>query len=385
VTFDGLSLRTPASWPVVNLALHPSACPRLDVHAVYLGTAGPDPACPAGLRGKTEAVQIEPANPRSPDVRQARRPVLIGGRVAASTNADSASTHTIIYLIPAAGLEVSLSYGGDPALARRIAASILVGPAARAAALPGLAAVRPGPMQGYFRGSGFDTCTAPSATALGKWLSSRYRAIGIYIGGVNRACAQASLTAAWITAIRAQGWHYFPLYPGLQASCVLAARDATIKPADAAAEGTAAADDAATQAQDLGIPPGTPIIYDMEAYAGCGAEVTTFLSSWDSGLHAWGFRAAVYESVTNIGDLVRAAGTMTEPDVIHYADWDGHATTMSPYMPAGMWRVHQRIHQYRGGHNETWGGIAMNIDSDRLNVSLGLAWPRSPAGSAAGR
>ena len=55
------------------------------------------------------------------------------------------------------------------------------------------------------------------------WLASPYRAVGIYIGGINRACAQAHLTAAWIAAIQRQGWHYFPLYVGLQASCVRAA------------------------------------------------------------------------------------------------------------------------------------------------------------------
>src|ERR1022692_78194 len=53
VTFEGVSLRVPASWPVVSFAADPSACPRLDVHAVYLGTPGPDPICPAGLSGRS--------------------------------------------------------------------------------------------------------------------------------------------------------------------------------------------------------------------------------------------------------------------------------------------------------------------------------------------
>jgi len=33
------------------------------------------------------------------------------------------------------------------------------------------------------------------------WLASPYRAIGIYIGGLNRGCGQANLTAAWIAAL----------------------------------------------------------------------------------------------------------------------------------------------------------------------------------------
>ena len=114
------------------------------------------------------------------------------------------------------------------------------------------------------------------------WLNSPYRAVGIYIGGANRACAQANLTPSWLTSIAAQGWSYFPLYPGLQSSCVQAGGDATIKTSQAAAEGKAAADDAVTQATSLRIPAGTPLIYDMEAYSpGCNSQVTTFLSAWD--------------------------------------------------------------------------------------------------------
>ena len=50
------------------------------------------------------------------------------------------------------------------------------------------------------------------------WLKSSYRAVGIYIGGANRACAQANLTSSWLSSIVGQGWDYFPLYPGLQSS-----------------------------------------------------------------------------------------------------------------------------------------------------------------------
>jgi Domain of unknown function (DUF1906) len=339
---------------------------------VYLGTPTGDRACPAGLHGKTEAVQIQPASRQSPDLSEAGTPAVIGGRMA-RTNANYAISHTIIDILPAADAEVSLSYGGNLALARRIQATIRIGQDARAVPMSALVPppVRRAALQGVFQGRGFDACSAPSETALNSWLSSPYRAVGIYIGGVNRACAQANLTSSWTSEAQAQGWHYFPLYPGLQASCVKAFGNATITRSRAAAQGTAAAADAVTQAQILGIPQGTPIVYDMEAYAGCGREVITFLNSWDAELHVKGYLAAVYESFSNIGDLVRAAATMTEPDVIYYADWDGHATTSSSYMPAGMWTGHSRIHQYQGGHNETWGGVTMNIDNDQLNVGLG--------------
>src|SRR5712691_13180118 len=60
VTYNGVSLKVPAHWPVISFAKRPKACPRLDVHAVYLGKPGPNPLCPAGLVGKTEAVMIGP-------------------------------------------------------------------------------------------------------------------------------------------------------------------------------------------------------------------------------------------------------------------------------------------------------------------------------------
>src|SRR5581483_373627 len=52
---------------------------------------------------------------------------------------------------------------------------------------------------GTFTGLGFDTCTAPSLSALGAWLASPYRAVGIYVGGVNRACGDGNLSASWVT------------------------------------------------------------------------------------------------------------------------------------------------------------------------------------------
>ena len=72
---------------------------------------------------------------------------------------------------------------------------------------------------------------------------------------------------------------------------------------------------------------------------------------------------------------------MTEPDVINYADGDGAATTASSYMPAWDVANHQRLHQYLGGHDQTYGGATLNIDADQLNVNLGGASTPAPPGS----
>jgi hypothetical protein len=37
-----------------------------------------------------------------------------------------------------------------------------------------------------------------------------------------------------------------------------------------------------------------------------------------------------------------------------------------------VWPDHQRLHQFRGGHDETWGGVTVNIDSDAVD---GPTWP----------
>jgi Domain of unknown function (DUF1906) len=381
VTFDAVSLQVPSAWPVQNLVVHPAICPLLDRHAVYVGHPGPDPACPSAAFGKTDAVLIQPADPQSPDVAEAQVPTLIGGRPA-MTSGDASVTHTVIDVLPEAGVEVSLSYGGDPALARQIESTIKVGAGARAIPPPGPATVpatvpATGPATGpaptrqrLFTGRGFDSCAAPSAVVMSRWLASPYRAVGIYIGGLNRTCEQANLTRAWIARIQAAGWFYFPMYVGLQPPCTGGRYGVMMDARKAGPEGAASADDAAAQAGRLGIPRGTPIIYDMEAYRGCGAPVIAFMNRWDRELHARGYLAGAYWNLIDLGSLTRAAGRMAEPDVISYAHWDGQPTTRSSYMPARMWTGHQRIHQYTGAVPRTWGRVTLNIDLDKLDLRL---------------
>src|SRR5438270_1114713 len=65
VTYRGVSLQVPSSWPVFDLRRDPAQCVRFDRHAVYLGHQGEQPDCPAGLIGRTEALQIEPLDDRA--------------------------------------------------------------------------------------------------------------------------------------------------------------------------------------------------------------------------------------------------------------------------------------------------------------------------------
>jgi hypothetical protein len=59
VTFGGYTVSVPASWPVYDLTKNPRQCVRYDVHAVYLGTPGPDPNCPPDLVGRVDTLTIQ--------------------------------------------------------------------------------------------------------------------------------------------------------------------------------------------------------------------------------------------------------------------------------------------------------------------------------------
>src|SRR6266545_4532256 len=110
-----------------------------------------------------------------------------------------------------------------------------------------------------YSGLAFDTCTAPTLASIQAWGASPYRALGIYISGANRSCAQPQLTASWVTEVSKLKWRLIPIYKGLQPPCGGKPTDTKITPTGAAAEGTAAADEAVTAATALGILPGSAI------------------------------------------------------------------------------------------------------------------------------
>ncbi len=338
VEFHGQRVVVPAAWPVFDLSADPSVCVRFNRHALYLGTPSPDAHCPAHAVGRTEAILIEPR----------------GGRKVAVTTTWSRHRSVVRRALPRRLLSSSSASSPRPAIPSDRAPQ--PSPAARSAIYTGL---------------GFDACAAPSPAAMNAWSASPYRAVGIYIGGENRACAQPNLSASWVSDRVAAGWHLIPTYVGLQAPGACSGCTA-IDPNNAGPEGTAAANAAAAQAQALGIPAGNPIYYDMEHYTRGGtrtATVLAFLSAWTSQLHALGYVSGVYSSASSgISDLVDSAGSgMVEPDDIWIANWNHQRSTDDPYVPAADWPNQQRLHQYEGGHTETYGGVTINIDGNYLD------------------
>lgn len=312
VHFRGGEIAVPAGWPVYRLAERPQMCVRLDRRAVYLGHPGSAQRCPAGAIGRRRAILVDP-----------------GARARARASASRPGGGTA--RVPLARLSSASEYTG----------------------------------------LGFDACTAPSRRSMSAWATSPYRAIGVYVGGLNRGCAQPNLTASWVAEQTAAGWHLIPTYVGLQAptsSCSSCAKLSTSL-ATATAQGGEAATDAVDQARIAGIGEGSPIYFDMESYSRTtsATEATlAFLGAWTSRLHALGYDSGVYSSsASGIADLASRLGSgYGQPDDLWVANWDGRANTTGSYFPAGAWTGHERIHQYLGGHDETYGGVTINIDND---------------------
>ena len=243
----------------------------------------------------------------------------------------------------------------------------------------------------YFTGLGFDACTAPSLNAMDAWLASPYRAIGIYLGGSNRACADGNLKPAWVNSARTMGWNLLPLWVGRQAPCVAQKGLQLIGASSAGSQGKSAADNAAARAAYFGLAAGSPIYYDMEGYkptASCTLAVQRFVAAWTDELHVKGYTSGVYGSAdSTIRDLVSMLenGSAGAPDDIWIARWNGVKKVFGdPAVSDAYWSDHERVHQYRGGHNETYGGVKINIDSNYVDGAVVGAAATPPVETPAG-
>lgn len=219
----------------------------------------------------------------------------------------------------------------------------------------------------------FDTCTAPSLTALAAWRGrSPYTGVNIYFGGRNRGCAQPNLTPAWVQGAAAAGWSLVPTYFGDQPFCVFGSKPYRYAATGAAARGTADGNDAVARARGLGLRAGSALYADVEHYdrtaSGCIAAVRTYVSEWTRALHRAGYLAGVYvHQDSGLRDLAGSylSTTLARPDAVWMARWDNVATVTGwPTAGNSLWAEWQRSKQYRGDHVETWGGVSMNIDSD---------------------
>src|SRR6266568_178639 len=487
VKYDGYTVSVPANWPVYDLSRDPRQCLRYDVHAVYLGTPGPDQACPPHVTGRVDTLLIEGSGPgrAGPKAGGDRKGPLRAGQraLAPGTIVQDPDLHEMALAMPDAAPQVDATYGTDsgaieqmlatirqasiPAAAPRRAGDALhatrhpvvvetlnprwpknpgppptwaaswlknpgpppawagawlspprppatampipeaapapkptgpvpadnpapapapsapappapsasapapSAPSASAPAPSAPSASAPAPSAPHGAMAGFDTCAAPSLPTMRAW-RARYSAIGIYIGGQMMGCGQSNLSAGWVRQTEAMGWSLMPTFVGLQAPCD--SFSGKINPRQAAAQGTAAANQAIADATGYGLRARTPIYYDMEAYdhtkAGCRTAVLTFLDAWTRQLEASGYVSGVYSSadaaIIDLQSTTTIAGhSLAEPQAIWFALWDNAKTlTGTPYLTSAVWPVASRSKQYAGNRTVTVGGISLKIDAD---------------------
>ncbi len=381
VAYEGYTFAVPGGWKVVNLAADPRTCVRFDVSAVYLGTPGANQACPAkGVGDTTQAILIQPAaaatTPSAVDDPVSQRITVHDARiqVTASYGRDRAQVEQIL---ASASLPAPVSRIPQPAPASPPATRVTI--PARAANQAGSptgatsssssnaapASATPPLSPTNETGEGFDACTAPSSANMSAWKSdSPYSAVGIYIGGPEIACSQPNLTAGWVSTQSAAGWSFIPIYVGPQASLGQLTSPAS--------QGTSAAEAAVSDAESLGIEPGATLYDDMEAYSSSdNSAVVSFVSAWTTELHRYQYESGIYSSSdSGVSELASTFSTSsdTAPDVIYDALWNGDANTSDSNIPADDWAYHQRVHQYNGGVNQTYGGYTLNVDQDYLDV-----------------
>ncbi|MFC0623859.1 DUF1906 domain-containing protein [Kribbella deserti] len=367
VSYSGYQVTVPAAWPVIDLAKDPTACVRFDRPAVYLGRSTAQPNCPAdaaadraaglviapldspaaGSIAKDGDIQVEVKEAgvlvtafHSPALEQTVRNVLATGTLASGRKATTTTARTASSTAAAASL------------------------------------VTPGTL----KGQAFDACTAPSQATMDAWRSAAprpFEAVGIYISGARRLCAQPNLTPSWVQANAANGWKFLPLDVGKQAPCSNYSSRMSYDPATARAEGRAAAVGAAQAAGALGIGPRSTIYSDIESYTttiACRAAVLSYVSGWTNELNTRGYLAGVYTSIGTGGADLKWGyndARYTRPDSLWFAWYNGKADVEAgTWLDPGQWVNHERVHQYRDSHDETHGGATVNIDSNFVDLTV---------------
>jgi hypothetical protein len=232
-----------------------------------------------------------------------------------------------------------------------------------------------------FVGQGFDKCEIASPSQLQTWrAASPYRVVNLYIGGSSRYCSNAALSASLLTQLSQQGWQFIPTWVGPQAACTTYPARMSYDLGAAYNQGLAEANAALDVAANLGLTladkSGAVIYYDLEYYpytnTACHNAAQAFIAGWTAQLRGGGNHAGVYST----GPILSSFASIPNvPDAIWPAHWinasyNPNATVWNVYsLSNSLWNNQQRIRQYTGGHNETWGGLTLNIDSD---VSEGI-------------
>jgi hypothetical protein len=350
-----------------------------DQSAVYLGHSDAQPNCPSHLAGRTDGLVIEPLASAT-----AGRDAAVALPGTATVPAGTSSLDGEIQVaVQDAGVLVTAYHAPDQEQAVRNildsaqltsggTAARLVRPRSAMATTASIVAT------GTLKGKAFDQCAAPPQSTMDAWKSSStpspYTAVGIYISGGLRYCAQPNLTSAWVATNAAKGWQFLLIDVGMQAPCTTYRSTMSADPATARAQGRTAAAGAAAAAASLGFGQRSAIYTDIENYtrgASCTAAVLSYISGWTLELNTRGYVGGAYvNSGSGVLDLNNAYNntSYTRPDNLWFARWNNVADTTSADISTTAWTNHQRVHQY-ANKTETYGGVAMNVDANAADLT----------------
>ncbi len=244
-----------------------------------------------------------------------------------------------------------------------------------------------------FVGQGFDRCEIPTLSQMQAWsVGSPYKAVNLYIGGSSRACNNTALISAYLFLLHQHGWGFIPTWVGPQAPCTGFGSRMSSDVNTAYIQGINEANLAVDRLAQLGLTgpdkTGSVIYYDIENYGtntACRSAVNSFMNGWVSQIHTRGNTAGVYGSTlcnTGLSDFLNIANV---PDAMWAARWyhnlgqgyyDPNASVwnLGSCIPNAAWADHQRIRQYEGDHNETWGNLTLEIDSDVLDGVVAIPY-----------
>ncbi len=244
----------------------------------------------------------------------------------------------------------------------------------------------------------FDICALPSKYDMQLWWNqSPYRTIGIYLGGSVKAnCGGWTLNREWLTAADQLGWTFIPIWVGPQPLSfynTVPEDPGKIISGDigtAYLQGRSEANAAVAKARELGFQNDLIIYYNVEPYRRTDYEVSqserdataSFISGWVAQMHDTGNKAGVYGAPINsfMSDWTRIVDV---PDDVWTADWYRNKSGYDPTITVwdcecldGFWINHQRIYQYVGEVNETWGNNTMRIDVDVVDGEITAFGPQ---------
>lgn len=243
-----------------------------------------------------------------------------------------------------------------------------------------------------FAGQGIDVCEIPSLANLQAWYSaSPYKAVNLYIGGISRYCSNSALTAAYVQQMFNQGWRFIPTWVGPQAPCTGFGNKFSYDPATAYTQGVDNANQAAAKLLQLGLTNpdgrGSVVYYDLEYFyydSVCSAAARSFVQGWTNRLLELSIYPGLYATSTNLRDN-KFFNLQPPPSVVWIAEWyavPGYRPDVTVFdvdhLPDNYWANHQRVYQYSGDHNETWGGVTINIDSNVLDGVVAAPYDITP-------